>query len=184
MSYPDTKSCTKCGVEKDRSEFGKKTKRRDGLQSWCKNCLNADRAAYRKANREKVKARNAAYYEANRERVLAQYAEYREANRETLRTKARSYQKANPVKRLARNAKYRATKLQATPKWLNDRDFWLIEQFYEWSEYLDGPHHVDHIVPLQGEDVCGLHVPWNLQVLTAKENLKKSNKLEGGVYDQ
>ena len=195
MSHPDTKSCTKCGVEKDRSEFGKDKTKKDGLQHHCKNC----RAAYTKANKEKIKAQKAAYYKANRERVKASGASYRKANHEKIKAYYAAWRKANPEKVKASNAAYhkdnpekvnakkakrRAAKLKATPKWLTKRDFWLIEQFYEWSQYLDGPHHVDHIVPLQGKDVCGLHVPWNLQVLTAEENLKKSNKLEGGAYEQ
>jgi 5-methylcytosine-specific restriction endonuclease McrA len=36
---------------------------------------------------------------------------------------------------------------------------------------------VDHVIPLQGEEVCGLHVPWNMEVITQDDNLKKSNKL-------
>lgn len=70
----------------------------------------------------------------------------------------------------ARGAKRRAAKLQATPEWAD------IEKIREF--YLECPegHHVDHVVPLQGELVCGLHVLENLQYLTVEENLKKGNK--------
>lgn len=76
-------------------------------------------------------------------------------------------------------SKYRATKLCATPDWLTGSMVSDIEGLYKSASEKDTPHHVDHIVPLQGVDVCGLHVPWNLQVIPARDNLKKSNN-----YDQ
>jgi 5-methylcytosine-specific restriction endonuclease McrA len=51
----------------------------------------------------------------------------------------------------------------------------------EMSRKLGVPYAVDHIIPLQGEDVCGLHVPWNMEVITQEQNLKKSNKLVATV---
>jgi 5-methylcytosine-specific restriction endonuclease McrA len=74
-----------------------------------------------------------------------------------------------------KSASRRATKLNATPIWVNRNQ---LKQVYE-----DCPenYHVDHIIPLQGKNVCGLHVPWNLQYLTPKQNLSKGNRLEGGT---
>lgn len=90
--------------------------------------------------------------------------------------------KNNPGKISAKRAKRRAAKLQRTPKWLSKEQLRLIEDIYiksvELAKSTGIEHHVDHIVPLQGKTVSGLHVPWNLQILTAKENLVKSNQFE------
>lgn len=66
---------------------------------------------------------------------------------------------------------YRARKLQAIPKWANME---AIKQFYDNCP--EG-HHVDHIIPLAGKDVCGLHTLDNLQYLPATENLRKGNRI-------
>jgi hypothetical protein len=72
-----------------------------------------------------------------------------------------------------------AAKKRRTPSWLDSQMKQQIEVEYSlaaWcTEVMNEPYHVDHIVPLQGKTVSGLHVPWNLQVLTAKLNQQKSN---------
>ncbi|MCB1454655.1 MAG: DUF1376 domain-containing protein [Rhizobiaceae bacterium] len=71
----------------------------------------------------------------------------------------------------------RASLISAQPAWLTDEQKKSIEAVYteskERSEKMGVPHEVDHIVPLRGRAVCGLHVPWNLQVLTAEQNRRK-----------
>ena len=69
-----------------------------------------------------------------------------------------------------RESNRRATKLNALPKWA---DLEKIKLIYKLRP--DG-YHVDHIIPLQGKKVCGLHVEYNLQYLLAKENMSKGNK--------
>jgi hypothetical protein len=77
-------------------------------------------------------------------------------------------------------ANYRARKHKATPAWLSEKDIQDIHTEYAlaaWtSSVMSASYHVDHIVPLKGKTVCGLHVPWNLRVIPAKENISKGNK--------
>lgn len=95
---------------------------------------------------------------------------YRETNTEACNARIREHYKNNKSDYLAKNAKRRAEKVAATPIWANlDK----IKEFYRNTPEGD---HVDHIIPLNGKLVCGLHVENNLQYLTAEENLKKSNK--------
>ena len=78
-----------------------------------------------------------------------------------------------PHKQIALNANRRAQKIQATPRWYNFKE---VDVIYKEARSLGEDYHVDHIVPLQGKLVCGLHCKDNLQILTAVDNLKKSNK--------
>lgn len=82
--------------------------------------------------------------------------------------------KNNRAKHNHKEAKRRAKQLNATPKWLTNEDWTKIKNMYETCP--EG-WHVDHIIPLQGKEVSGLHVPWNLQHLPAKENIIKGNKV-------
>jgi hypothetical protein len=122
----------------------------------------AGKAAYRKANRDKVRAQDAAWRDANRDKVRAQDAAYKKANRE---------------KYNALSATRRAQQLQATPPWLTAEHKASMEIIYREARVLSErgfAHHVDHIVPLRGEMCSGLHVPWNLRAIPADTNVRKS----------
>lgn len=79
----------------------------------------------------------------------------------------------NQSKRNFNESKRRAVTKLATPVWLSEEDKKKILDIYEYSRELG--YHVDHIVPLRGKKVCGLNVPWNLQVLPPEENIRKHN---------
>ena len=86
---------------------------------------------------------------------------------------------------LAALRKYQATKLRATPRWLTKDQRKEMAALYVEAATLSAEkgeaYHVDHIIPLQGGTVCGLHVPWNLQVITGKSNLKKGIRYESSI---
>jgi hypothetical protein len=136
---------------------------------------------WRIVNAEYNQQFNKQYYEQHKDHYSEMNKEKYRSNKSLYNTRTKAYAKANPDKRCALVSKYNATKLKATPKWLTKEHLKEIEVFYikakELEEIDNIKRHVDHIVPLQGEIVSGLHVPWNLRVITAEENLKKGNKL-------
>jgi hypothetical protein len=81
---------------------------------------------------------------------------------------------------LANDAKRRAAKMHRTPAWLSEDDHWITEQAYELAvlrtKLFGFSWHVDHVIPLQGKLVSGLHVPINLQVIPWRDNVSKANK--------
>ena len=101
-------------------------------------------------------------------------------NHENTKLVKRAYKRNNPSKNLAYLAKRRCAQLKRTPAWLTETDQWMIEQAYELSalrtKLFGFAWHVDHVIPLQGKYVSGLHIPSNLQVIPATENLRKANK--------
>jgi len=123
-----------------------------------------------KAHVEKMYAKNKAYREANREKVYAYNKKYKENNPEKIKDWQKKYRENNRGVFRAIQAKRRAINLQATPAWVN------LEAIKEIYVQCPKGYHVDHIVPLQGKNVCGFHVENNLQYLKANENIRKGNR--------
>ena len=126
---------------------------------------------YNEKNKEKIKARRKQYKEKNRDKILSQAKEYREKNKDRINKYISEWQKANRDKCRAKDAKRRARELQAIPKFA---DLNKIKEIYKNCPI---GYEVDHIIPLQGKIVSGLHIETNLQYLPIKENRSKGNKL-------
>lgn len=161
-----------CGLEKPFEQFAKGNGK-FGLASRCKEC----KKLYKPNSNEYCRA----YYAANREQAKIAHQKSYEKHKATRRAKCREYDRAHQAERAAREAYRRAQQLQATPPWLTSEHKEQIKAIYRLRDQLTETsgiiYHVDHIDPLVSDVLCGLHVPWNLQVITAEENLKKSNKV-------
>ena len=126
-----------------------------------------------KSNPDKILAATKKWQEANPEKVRAARKRWYEGNTEKACASSRRWSANNPVKNRERAAAYRAGRGRATPQWVNRDDIVAI-----YSEAVASGLTVDHIVPLKHPLVCGLHVPWNLQLLTHSENASKGNRFE------
>lgn len=184
------KRCTKCKRWFELSAFRKNARYAGGHVTWCKECSAEYGKGHFQKNKSKILSRHKKWKENNPGKMceyvrkwVTSHPEYAERRRELTRRRYtgetqlriqqsnREFYKKNKRTFFAKNANRKARMLRARPKWANQKQ---IRLFYEKCP--DG-HHVDHIIPLKGKDVSGLHVIENLQYLPRLANLKKSNKL-------
>jgi 5-methylcytosine-specific restriction endonuclease McrA len=156
----------------------------------CLECVKEDWALDNERRKEKpkteaAKAAGKRYYEKNRQAVIARAAarpaEEKRRNRAEYKDRNVDVVRADTSVRKRRHR-------EATPRWLTPAERLQMRDLYiqarKLTELTRERYVVDHIVPLRGEAVCGLHVPWNLRVITQDENLKKSNKHVDHATDQ
>ena len=132
---------------------------------------------------EKIRATSKRYREKNREKInekkrIAQKKWYWEqGGKEKSRLRAKAYRSTEEgrTKENARTNLRRARIINATPKWITDKDKKEMQEIYKSCPK---GYHVDHIVPLRGKNVCGLHVPNNLRVVSAYVNMSKGNRFD------
>jgi hypothetical protein len=179
------KYCYKCQETKPFDAFGRNKSKKDGLSTECRECKRQGDKAYYMANSEQVKQTVAKYRQKNPEKVKEvkkncyrnnsklvklKVKEWIKSNPEKYKQSQKKYKQKNLSKFAAFSAKYRSSKFQATPLWF-EKD--LVDIVYakakEWG------FEVDHIVPLQGKTVCGLHCWGNLQLLDKNLNSGKKN---------
>ncbi len=198
-----TKFCPCCNLDKELGLFdspGSKTcmkcyarnyylKNKEKLDAYNRKNYQDNREHYRelskqycKNNAVKARAKAKKWREDNPERYKKALKDNYEKTKEKRLKDSSEYKKKNAGRVTAWNKKRDLAKIQRTPPWLSEQQLKEIEQVYIESARLTKEtgivYNVDHIVPLQGKLVSGLHVPWNLQILTKKENGSKLNKFE------
>jgi hypothetical protein len=162
------KICSKCKVNAKKE-----------AQSYCVDCISTYQKERYLAKKEEIIKKQKEYISKNKNSILLKNKIYKSKNADKCKQLTKDWKRNNFHKVLSFNAKRRANLRNAIPTWLSDNDIWMIEQAYDIAQkrnqVFSFKWHVDHVIPLKGKTVCGLHTPYNLQVIPAKDNLIKAN---------
>ena len=197
------KKCQHCKCEKELSQFGPNRSFKDGLAHYCKPCqreaskktkarhpeyikamnqmphIKAMKAAYKKTPIGKLKEKE--YRDRDLVRESKRHKKYYENNKEKITKYVLLHRSKWPHKHAAIEARRRAAKFQRTPKWLTNSDWieikWAYKIAADMTKKYKKDFHVDHIIPLQGKNISGLHCPQNLQIIPGRLNESKGNRL-------
>jgi hypothetical protein len=156
------KTCSKCGVEKALSDFYKRKRSPDGHEAECKECRKQRNSKWFVENKDRHREMTRSWYENNREYHLQKTKERYEADKPAA---------------LAKYYKRDARTRMATPRWADLKKIALYYRIAAQQTKETGVKwEIDHIVPLQSDRVCGLHVEHNLSFTRADYNRRKSNR--------
>lgn len=198
MEINASKICSRCRLELSLDKFYKTSANKVGFESACKECKNAYQR-HRWHNDKKHRDRHFQYslkyrkYPAPIREIKCSSCGVIVKTKTSPNTTglcrgcakklySAQWTRENLSKKASCRSRRRSAQLMATPKWLTKTHLEEIEEFYvlarelAWLNQDGSVFHVDHIIPLLGRNVCGLHVPWNLQLLPASLNISKGNR--------
>ncbi len=160
------KTCSSCRKLLPIECFNKHPHASFGVTNKCKECSKAYNKKHYSENREKYILNSKEWIANNKERAKEHFANSKKKARIT-----------HPHRKIAENTARVEYVKRATPAWADKE---MIREAYHLAKLREkmvgGKWHVDHVIPLRGKTVCGLHVENNLQVIPATQNVRKHAK--------
>ena len=174
-----SKVCMCCKEHKPLSSFSRDRQKADGLSSYCRVCAKAkNQASYVRRTGPLVNQQREGLSVLSPNEYAATW---RQDNVDKVRAYNKTYAETHRAKIREKNMRRYADQTNQTPGWLRKVHLVEMEGMYLFCQVFP-QFQVDHVVPIKGKQVSGLHVPWNLQVLPRIENVKKSNTFNPSVY--
>lgn len=165
------KKCNVCFLPKELSQYHNSKAEVGGKCHTCKECAITRAKKWAKQNKQRANAKSREWGQRNVVKRKTSRMKWKETNPDMWQAIKRNNE-----------SRRRAVTKAAAPKWLTPAHRAEIIETYKTALDLqwlsEEKLHVDHIVPLRGANFCGLHVPWNLQILPSGENIRKRNNLE------
>ena len=193
------KTCKLCLIEKPIESFSSHLSTKDRKHSYCKACMKEylrkhrvetkEKDAkyskeYREKNKDKLKAKFKDYYSIpeNKGKHLKRYATWRNESKIKYKAGQKRWRQQNPEKLAYYTSYHHALRKQAVPNWFSELDLFINQEAHRLRRLRNNSTNilweVDHIIPIAGKIVCGLHVWNNFQVIPAAKNRSKFNKYE------